>query len=467
MRAPILAILLVGILLPACQSQSRVTHPNVVLITVDTLRADHLHCYGFPADTSPSIDAFAARSIVFERAISASACTGPSHASIMTSKYPRHHSMGYSNGERRLNSAHTLADVFRAAGYATAAFVSNSVVGRRSGLDQGFDVYNDELPQAEPNRPAVRERNAQETTQTAIAWLQTVKSGPFFLWVHYQDPHGPYTPPLPYRDKFQLSAAGQPELNVLTDESGAGGIPHYQAIDGMRHRADYESRYAGEIAYADHWIGQLLASAEARGSQRSLVILLTADHGESFGEDNFYFAHGHSTAPDGSHVPFILHVPGQSGERRHELVSHVDAMPTLLEAAGLSVPQDVDGIPLTRLMRDGSASAARAVFCDIGYELSAYRKEEFLRALFVPQKTWDLAVFYQSGRASLVSPADLKQQQTFRWTGGATWSPTESDRRLEDDLRTYLAADATPPSTPVSHSADRGRQSQGEGVTTD
>jgi arylsulfatase A-like enzyme len=449
-RLLIPAVMLATTLLAAVQSGCHAARPNVVLITVDTLRADHLHCYGFPSETSPSIDALAARSIVFERAIAASGCTGPSHASIMTSKYPRHHSMGYSNGQRRLISAQTLARLFREAGYATAAFVSNDVLARRSGFDQGFDVYNDALPQAEPNRPSVHERIAEQTTQAALAWLRTVGSRTFFLWVHYQDPHGPYTPPPPYRDKFHFPSEGQPELNVLSDESGFGGIPHYQAIDGLRRAAEYEGRYAGEIAYTDHWIGELLAGAQARSGRGQLVILLTADHGESLGEDNYFFAHGHSTAPDLSHVPFIFHLPGRAAERRRELVSHVDVMPTLLEAAGLPVPQDVDGIVLTRFLREAASIPERTVFCDIGYELSAYRDDEFLRALFVARKTWEVAMRYQSGQAGPVDPADLKDQQTFRWNGGGTWSKVEIDRRLEDDLLAYVSTPATPLGAAVS-----------------
>jgi arylsulfatase A-like enzyme len=416
--------------------------PNVVLITVDTLRADHLHVYGFPLETSPSIDALAARSALFERAISASAYTGPSHASMMTSKYPRAHSMGYSNGQLKLAPTHTLAAVFRDAGYDTAAFVSNDIVARRSGLDQGFGTYDDELPQPELHRPKVFERIAEQTTRRALAWLDNRHGHPFFLWVHYQDPHGPYTPPAPYRDRFRLPSSGEPELNVLTDESGFGGIPHYQELEGLRRPSEYESRYAGEIAYADYWIGQLLAQTEARSAPRPLVVLLTADHGESFGEDNVYFAHGHSTTPDVSHVPMILHLPDGTGERRAELVSHVDVMPTLLEAAGLAVPPDVEGLPLTRVLRKGAVIPERPVFCDIGYELSVYRQDEFLRATFIPQKSWDVAMFYQSGQAArqgkVVGPADLKAEQTFRWGGGKTWSATDADPQLKKDLLTYL-----------------------------
>jgi len=430
------------------------THPNVVLITVDTLRADHLHSYGFPFDTSPSIDALAARSVLFERAIAASGYTGPSHASIMTSKYPREHAMGYNNGHVRLPKQGNLATEFHRAGYATAAFVSSAVVARPSGLDEGFDTYDDALPDREPNRVDTFERTAEETTQRALAWLATPREKPFFLWVHYQDPHGPYTPPPPFRDRFHVPSDGQPELPVLTGETGFGGIPHYQVLKGVRRLGEYESLYAGEIAYVDHWIGQLLAQAEARSAPRSVVILLTADHGESFGEDNVYLAHGHSTAPDLSHVPFILRLPGRGAERRAELVSHVDIKPTLLDAAGLAVPPNLEGVSLVPFLRAGSPIPDRTLYCDIGYELSAYRNSTFLRALFVPAKSWALTIFFQFGQAGrqgeLPQFSNLQAQQTFAWLGGHTWTRTDPDPRLTSDLRAYFDKKPVPAGAVVS-----------------
>jgi arylsulfatase len=196
----------------------------VLLITVDTLRADHLHCYGQSLPTSPNIDAFAARSVVFERAIAASGYTGPAHSAILTSRYPRRQSMGLSNGMLTLGGVETLADAFRQGGYDTAAFVSNDVLNARTGLNQGFDVYDDELPTVEPNRPNVFERLAPQTVERALAWLARPRTKPFFLWVHFQDPHGPYTPPAPYRDRFHVPAvADEPELPVLDDDGGPGG----------------------------------------------------------------------------------------------------------------------------------------------------------------------------------------------------------------------------------------------------
>ncbi len=143
--------------------------PDVLLVTVDTLRADFVHSYGFEAETTPNIDALAARGVLFETAIAASTATVPSHASIMTSRYVREHSVGPFNGATRLEGAATLAEAFRAAGYETAAFVSNVVLKARTGLDRGFDLYDDELPVGETNRGSYFERVAGDTVERAVA----------------------------------------------------------------------------------------------------------------------------------------------------------------------------------------------------------------------------------------------------------------------------------------------------------
>ncbi len=414
--------------------------PNVLLITIDTLRADHLHCYGQPLPTSPRIDAFAARSVVFERAIAASGYTGPAHSSIMTSRYPRRQSMGFSNGMLVLGGVETLAEAFRKGGYDTAAFVSNGVLAARTGLDQGFEVYNDELPTVERNRPNVFERLAPQTVERALPWLGRPRTKPFFLWVHFQDPHGPYTPPASYRDQFHVPAvAGEPELRVLDDNSGQGGIPPYQLVDGSRRASDYRSRYAGEIAYMDQSVGELLAAVERH---RPTIVALTADHGESFGENGFYFAHGHSAAPDLSHVPLIVNAPGLHPERRADPVSHVDVMPTLLELAGRPVPAGVEGIALGPILRARVPAPARAVFCDIGYEVGTYGVDAFLLAATPEQKSGTLEDFYQSGRAdrerATAGPQGLTVTQTFRWNGGPTWSARDPDPQLANRLASYL-----------------------------
>jgi len=434
--------------------------PNVLLITVDTLRADHLHCYGQSLPTSPNIDALAARSVVFERAIAASGYTGPAHSSIMTSKYPRRQSTAFSNGLLTLAGVETLADVLRQSGYDTAAFVSNGVLAAGSGLNHGFDVYDDELPTVERNRFNVFERLAPQTAARALAWLERPRTKPFFLWVHFQDPHGPYTPPEPYRDRFRVPVvAGEPELRVLDDDGGQGGIPAYQLVDGARQVSDYRSRYAGEIAYMDQSVGDLLAALERYGPT---IVALTADHGESFGENGFYFAHGHSAAPDLSHVPLMINAPGLRAERRADPVSHVDVMPTLLELTGRPVPEDLDGIALGPILRAHVAVPARAVFCDIGYEVAAYGVDDFLVAAIAEQKSWTLEVFYQEGHAArehaIAGAEGLTVMQTFNWDGGPTWTARDPAPDLAARLASYLEGSSSVIGDPVPLSpADRER----------
>jgi len=375
----LLVLGLAGVVCACNRSES--VRPNVLLVTVDTLRADHLSSYGYPLETTPNMDALARRGVVFERAIAAASTTAPAHASIMTSRYTRGHSIGFLNDGSRLEGGVTLAEVFRDAGYHTAGFVGNLVLQRRNGFDRGFEVYDDELPTPELNRgDRFRERKAEDTTSRALSWLEAQSEGPVFLWVHYQDPHGPYAPPPEYVGRFRVPpSAEERPLRVVDSELPWDAIPAYQKLEGLSLPSDYESRYADEIFYADHSIGQLVSAFEKRGGDA--VILLTADHGESLGEEGRYFMHGFATTPQLAHVPLILVAPGLPASRRKEVVHHVDILPTLLDLAGLPVPEGARGISLAAPLRRGEALPDRTVYCDIGSEVSAYRGELSVRAL--------------------------------------------------------------------------------------
>jgi choline-sulfatase len=394
---------------------------NVLLITVDTLRADHLSGYGFSLQTSPNLDALAGEGVLFERTIAATSATAPSHASIMTSLYTRQHTIGTGNGETRLEGSTTLAELFRNAGYATAAFVSNFVLERRVGLDRGFEVYDDELPSSELNRPLMVERIAEETTARALAWLQRAER-PFFLWVHLQDPHGPYRPPGPHSGHFAPGVdPGEPLLPVLKGNSGRAGVPAYQALPGLRRASEYRARYADEIFYADRWIGELLGTV---GDQT--IVLFTSDHGESLGEGGSYFVHGTSTLPVQAHVPLILRAPGLEAGRRSELVSHVDIMPTLLELTGIDVPDHARGLALGPYLRAGEPLPERVAYCDIGSEISAYYGDSLLR----------LRLTRGSRRAS--ASKDARSWQTFLWNQTVEQVSREPDASIQRSIEGYL-----------------------------
>lgn len=367
-------VLLAASLQPGC-GERPAAGPDVLLITVDTLRADFVHIYGFSHETTPNMDALAARGALFETAIAASTATAPAHASIMTSRYVREHSVGSENGPTRLAEVETLAHFFRAAGYETAAFVSNVVLKARTGLDQGFDVYDDELPSAEVNREVYFERTADETAGRALAWLARPRDGPFFVWVHLQDPHGPYAPPGTWADSVdQIPLRTDRDLPVLGVNRGRGGIPDYQALEGVRQGSRYAALYAGEIAFTDHWIGELVGAVDPENA----VIALTADHGESLDEDGFFFQHGHTTTPEQARVPLILAGPGIVPRRIAGVSSHVDIAPTLLELAGLPGIDAPSGISLASVLDGKGSLPDRQVVSDVGHELSAYDEEGYV-----------------------------------------------------------------------------------------
>lgn len=283
------------ILVLGCDGSSPPARPDLLLITLDTLRADHLGAYGAPAGSTPELDRLAERSVVFERMLAASSRTAPSHASIFSSRFARAHSVGFANGSTRLADGATLASRLAQAGYETAAFVSNSMLKRRIGLDQGFARYDDALPDSEANRP-VFERVAVKTTASALAWLAGPRAHPRFLWVHYNDPHGPYTPP-PEFVKPEVVSAPESALPELAIERGLGGIPAYQVIGGERGPGQYRARYAGEIRYLDASIARLVASFLASATDAGAVVAVTADHGEALGEEGLYFSHGLGRRP--------------------------------------------------------------------------------------------------------------------------------------------------------------------------
>jgi len=423
-RCLILAGLLAVILHSGCM-QGATPNPDVMLITIDTLRADFVHSYGFPEEITPHLDALADRGVLFETAVAASTATAPAHASIMSSRYVREHSVGSENGSTRLSGVPTLAQAFQAAGYDTAAFVSNVVLKRRSGFDRGFDVYDDDLPSAEANRSFHFERTADATVGRALAWLARPRERPFFLWVHLQDPHGPYTPPGKWVDTVEeVPLRTERSLPVLGVNRGRGGIPAYQALDGIDRGARYAALYAGEIAYTDYWVGELIDAVAGD----DVVIAVTADHGESLDEGGFFFQHGHTTTPEQALVPLIVAAPGIAAGRVEGVVSHVDIAPTLLELAGVEPLASASGMSLVPALRNGAALPDRVVMSDIGHELSAYDSQGYLTVGVLGQGP--------EGQSMPTAPVRFQRsREGWEKSGAASLSPA---------IRAYLSSAVAP-----------------------
>jgi len=320
---------------------ARTPPPRVLLlVTVDTLRADHLGAWGSDLGLTPHLDALARESLVFETAYAAAPLTLPSLATLFTGRYPEE--LGIRSNESTLPSGvPTLATELRERGWRTAAVVSNFVLREGSGLARGFDRYDDALPR----REAVRrwpERIARDATDAALGLLDACAVGRCFVWVHYQDPHGPYDPP-PGRREGQLPRASdapdaQRRLPVAADHAGIGAIPAYQFLGGRRDVAFYRAGYRGEVEYVDEEVGRLLEGLRARRLGDRSVVVFAADHGESLGERDVWFAHGENLGDVQVRVPLLMRVPGREPRRRSDVATLADLCPTLLHLLADVVP---------------------------------------------------------------------------------------------------------------------------------
>ncbi len=312
--------------LSACGGEGRSVDgplPDVVLVTFDTLRADHLGFAGYFRDTSPNLDGLARGSVVFERCIAPMATTLPVHASILVGVAPEEH--GVLGNVDPAGRRYQLSDAFptftqylRGNGYRTAAFVSALPLKRAFGLDGGFEVYDE---------PAGRERRAGETTDAALRWYGTHAGGdaPLFLWVHYFDPHSPYEPPPEFARLFTADA----ELDRRLAErrfAETGVRPGRQARE-VSTRASIDA-YDGEIRYMDHEFGRLLEALRASPRWERTALAAIGDHGEGL---NQHGEPGHGQVwNEQLHVPFLLRVPGLEPRRVARLVTPADLVPTLL-----------------------------------------------------------------------------------------------------------------------------------------
>jgi len=333
-------VLLTVALAFGCGRQPAEPVDHVLLITVDTLRADRIDAFGGSFGLTPHLDALAQQSVRFETAYAAAPFTLPSVAALMTGTAPE--ALGvYRNESTVPDAVPTLASRLRSAGWQTHAVVSNFVLRSSSGIDLGFERFDDSFPQREVVR-LWPERIAVDTTDAALEQLDACalrSDAPCFLWVHYQDPHGPYTPPDGFLEPELQKQARLPdaarELPVSPNHLGHGAIPTYQVIDGHRDIGFYRASYHAEIRYLDTEIGRLLRALDERGlTERSLVVF-AADHGEGLGEEDYWFAHGEYLNDALVRVPLLFRVPGRPPRARSDVAALTDVLPTMLAALDL------------------------------------------------------------------------------------------------------------------------------------
>jgi choline-sulfatase len=318
---------------PALNSQvPNLRKLNLVLVTIDTLRADRLGCYGYSKIETPNLDQLARKGVLFENAVTHTPLTAPSHASLFTGLYPTVHGVRDTGGFILSSSHLTIAEILRRQGWDTAAFVGSSVLKKHFGFNHGFAVYDDEMP-PDPRKLAAEyaERRAGVVVDRAVRWLASLHHTPFFLWVHVFDPHSPYNPPSPFREKYRARP------------------------------------YDGEVAYTDRQLGRLLTAVAKKSSPENTLIAVLSDHGESLAEHGEY-THGVFLYDSTLRIAFLLSGPGvPAGLRVKPQARAIDLLPTVLELMGGKAPPSVQGASLVSTFKGKEAAAW-------SYEESLYPK---------------------------------------------------------------------------------------------
>lgn len=307
---------------------------NYILITVDTLRADRIHCYGFPYVETPTMDLFASKGVLFEKCIAQTPLTLPSHTSLLTGTNPLFHGVRDNGGFLVPQELITLAEVFKEKDYQTSAFVASYVLDSKWGLNQGFDYYFDKFDLSKYKTISLGnvQRRGDEVIDEALKWFDLHKQEQFFSWIHLYDPHTPYEPPSPFSEKYP------------------------------------NRPYLGEIAYTDSLLGRLWGYLEQNNLTDNTILVFASDHGESLGEHE-ESTHGFFIYQEGIHVPLIFVTPfkGLQGIRRSGVVALVDIMPTILEMDGEVIPPQIQGRSLLPLFFDEDGNEESFAYAETYY----------------------------------------------------------------------------------------------------
>ncbi len=325
-RLTLIIFIFISVILPGLRLEAKPDLKNIIIISVDTLRADHLGCYGYPLNTSPHIDAFARDGILFSNCYTLTPLTAPSFSTLLTS-LPAHQHGAKRNGLSIYRKIKTLPYFLKRYGYRSVAFVSNWPLRKKlAGLHVHFDTYYEIFTKKRYMGIMQNEGQAATVTEKTIDWLEDNHKKRFFLWVQYTDPHLPYI----MHDEFTFNY----------DKLPADTYPPATRMARIK-------KYDSEIAYTDFHIGRLIKKLKELGIYHDALIVFQADHGESFGEHN-YFKHGRKLYNSTLHVPLIFKLPGsrQKNTVRQENVSVLDIGPTIFSALEILVHSQMKGLPL-------------------------------------------------------------------------------------------------------------------------
>lgn len=333
----------------ACRTRPRTP---VLLVSIDTLRPDHLGCYGYSRPTSPHLDVFRKDAVLFQKAIAHAPSTLPSHASLLTSMLPPHHGASVANGLAVPKEIVTLAEVLHAEGYATASFNGGIQLDPVWGLDQGFDTYMSVKPRGAPAESLVDEHDRFSfVVEQARAWILNHEARPFFLFLHTYEVHHPYSPETadldPFRGDYEGPLPDRITMDLLREIDGGS----LKVSD--RDRQHLVDAYDGEIRSMDRAYGTLVSFLKERGLYDAALVLVTSDHGEEFGEHGRLGWHSHSLFDELLRVPLLVKLPRSrlAGAAVADQVRGIDVAPTILSVLGLGLPATFEGRPL---LEDGA-----------------------------------------------------------------------------------------------------------------
>ncbi len=375
--------------------------PNVLFITIDTLRADHLSAWGYHLETSPNIDRIAAEGVRYANAYTVTSRTAPSHYSMFSSRYPQEHGAKLNGFSIPADSKFLmLPQILQRYKYKNGAFVSAWPLTKRlTKMDSWFDVYDEDLSRSYQMINSMR--YAEDVTPRAIDWIRENKEGPFFAWVHLFDPHSPYD----FRPDFEpTKETGKPDR---TAERGQEGV-----LNDVK-------AYNSEILYTDHWVGKLVDAVDEMGLKENTIVIITADHGESLGERG-YQGHSHSLYENVVHIPLIFRMPGtiKPGKVVESKVTTLDLLPTLMDLSvkqadpKADIPTEYAGRSLAKSLTGDEALPDRTVrfvaFPGQKWLMPKWLSKVWLRGLDFPE-----LVGYRAGSQKVIWQASKENLEVF------------------------------------------------------
>lgn len=381
------------------------SRPNIILITLDALRPDHLGCYGYKRDTSPHIDKIAGEGMIFNQAVAQSSHTAPSNASLITSTYPNIHGVKDFGYQFSPAISKTLPIILKEHGYRTALISDQVALPLTKGFEKGFDTFN--AVNSFTFGKLTDRKQIINITDWAIDWIENNKKRRFFLWVYYFDPHGPYISPYPYNkmfvgDRYYSTNKKVPLSKSEHSHIAFGHIPRYLSYNNITDVDFYVSLYDGEIRHIDDQIGRLLQVLKKLGLEKNTIIIINSDHGEAMGEHNRYFCHATSLYDELLKIPLIIKWEGHvsPGAENDTQVRAIDIMPTILDILNIDKPGFMQGASFMPLLGGREYN-----FPEIAYSEYGWRKG-------VRTSEWKLIYDGETKRYELYNlkndPAELK-----------------------------------------------------------